>query len=82
MFQAGAIEFVQNFADQDRNGDGVVDDKDLLFAVAIRSGIPQTALVIPDADNRLLAGYFQDDWRIHPQLTLNLGLRYEIGLGT
>ena len=78
VFQSGAIEFVQNFADQDRNGDGVVDDKDLLFAVAIRSGIPQTALVIPDADNNYTVGYFQDDWRIHPQLTLNLGLRYEI----
>jgi hypothetical protein len=78
VFQSGAIEFVQNFADQDRNGDGVVDDKDLLFAVAIRSGIPQTALVIPDADNNYTAGYFQDDWRVHPQLTLNLGLRYEI----
>ena len=78
VFQAGAIEFVQNFADQDRNGDGVVDDKDLLFAVAIRSAIPQTALVIPDADNNYTVGYFQDDWRIHPQFTLNLGLRYEI----
>ena len=78
VFQSGAIEFVQNFADQDRNGDGVVDDKDLLFAVAIRSAIPQRALVIPDADNNYTVGYFQDDWRIHPQLTLNLGLRYEI----
>ena len=24
------------------------------------------------------AGYAQDDWRIHPRLTLNLGLRYDI----
>ena len=25
----------------------------------------------------LFAGYFQDDWRIRPRLTLNLGMRYE-----
>jgi len=78
VFQSGAIEFIQNFADQDRNADGVIDDRDLLFAVAIRSGIPQIPLIIPDADNNHTAAYFQDDWRVHPQLTLNLGLRYEI----
>ncbi|PYX49683.1 MAG: hypothetical protein DMG79_08020 [Acidobacteria bacterium] len=78
VFQSGVILFVQDFANQDRNGDGVIDDKDLLFAVAIRSGIPATALVVPNADNNHVAGYFQDDWRVHPQFTLNLGLRYEI----
>jgi hypothetical protein len=78
VFQSGAIEFIQDFANQDRNGDGVINDQDLLFAVAIRSAIPQTPLIIPNADNNHTAAYFQDDWRVHPQLTLNLGLRYEI----
>jgi TonB dependent receptor len=78
VFQHGAIEFIQDFANQDRNGDGVINDSDLLFAVAIRSGIPTTPLIIPNADNNHVAGYVQDDWHLHPQLTLNLGLRYEI----
>ncbi|HEY6770334.1 MAG TPA: TonB-dependent receptor [Candidatus Sulfotelmatobacter sp.] len=78
VFRNGVIEFVQDFANQDRNGDGVINDQDLLFAVAIRSAVPSHDLVIPNADNNHLAGYFQDDWRVHPQFTLNLGLRYEI----
>jgi outer membrane receptor protein involved in Fe transport len=78
VFRDGRIEFVEDFASFDRNGDGRVDDNDLLFGVTLRSGKPDQDLVIPDADNVYIAGYAQDDWRLHPQLTLNLGLRYEI----
>ena len=78
VFQAGRIVFVQDFADFDHNGDGVVNDNDLLFAVTIRSAFPDRALILPDSDNNHFAAYFQDDWHVHPQLTLNLGLRYEL----
>ena len=62
----------------DHNGDGRVDDGDLLFAVTLRSGKPDQALVIADADNNYLAVFVQDDWRVRTDLTLNLGLRYEL----
>ncbi|HVF88071.1 MAG TPA: TonB-dependent receptor [Pyrinomonadaceae bacterium] len=78
VFRQGRIEFVQDFPDFDHNGDGRVDDNDLLFAVTLRSGVPERALVIPDADNNHFAFFVQDDWRINPRLTLNLGLRYEL----
>jgi carboxypeptidase family protein/TonB-dependent receptor-like protein len=81
VFQSGAIEFIENFPDGDHNGDGVVNDEDLLFAVTIRSAIPTTPLIIPDTDNNHFAAYIQDDWHVHPQFTLNLGLRYEIDTG-
>jgi hypothetical protein len=55
-----------------------VDDNDLLFAVTLRSGKPTQPLLIPDADSTYIAGFIQDDWRVSPQLTLNLGLRYEL----
>jgi Carboxypeptidase regulatory-like domain/TonB dependent receptor len=78
VFQQGRIELVQDFPDFDHNGDGRVDDNDLLFAVTLRSSTPDRALIIPDADNTHLAFFFQDNWRVHPRLTLNLGLRYEL----
>jgi hypothetical protein len=78
VFRDGRIEFVEDFPAFDRNGDGHVTDDDLLFAVTLRSGRPDRDLVIPDADNVHLAGFIQDDWRVRPQLTLNLGLRYEL----
>lgn len=78
VFQGGRIEMIQDFPVADFNGDGVINDEDLLFAVAIRSGNPTQPLVLPNTDNNFVAGYIQDDWRVHRQLTLNLGLRYEI----
>jgi outer membrane receptor protein involved in Fe transport len=78
VFQDGRIELVEDFATFDHNGDGRVDDGDLLFAVTLRSGKPDQALVIDDADNNHVALFVQDDWRIRPDLTLNLGLRYEL----
>ena len=78
VFQQGRIEMIEDFPDFDRNHDGKVDDNDLLFAVTIRSGIPTQPLLIPDADSTYLAGFVQDDWRVRPRFTLNLGLRYEV----
>jgi hypothetical protein len=78
VFRDGRVELVENFPAFDRNGDGRIDDNDLLFAVTLRSGRPNQDLVIPDANNVHFAGYLQDDWRASSRLTLNLGLRYEI----
>jgi carboxypeptidase family protein/TonB-dependent receptor-like protein len=78
VFKQGRIEFVQDFAQSDFNGDGRVDDNDLLFAVTLRSSKPTQNLFLPDDDNNHFAFFAQDDWRVSRNLTLNLGLRYEI----
>jgi hypothetical protein len=78
VFQQGRVELIEDFPDFDRNHDGRVDDNDLLFAVTLRSGVPDRSLLLPDTDNTYLAGFVQDDWRVHRQFTLNLGLRYEL----
>src|SRR5215212_3448380 len=78
VFQQGRVELIEDFPDFDRNGDGRVDDNDLLFAVTLRSGVPDRSLLLPDTDNTYFAGFVQDDWRVHSQFTLNLGLRYEL----
>jgi len=78
VFQQGRVELIEDFPDFDRNGDGRVDDNDLVFAVTLRSAHPTEPLLIPDASNTYLAGFVQDDWRVSPQLTVNVGLRYEL----
>jgi hypothetical protein len=35
-----------------------------------------------DAPNDIYGAYFQDDWTVHPRLTLNLGLRYDLEIGS
>ena len=78
VFQEGRIELIEDFPDFDRNSDGRVDDNDLVFAVTLRSAHPSEPLLIPDASNTYISGFVQDDWRVHLQLTLNVGLRYEL----
>lgn len=78
VFRQGRVEFVQDFADFDRNNDGQINDDDLLFAVTLRSGLPNQDLFLDDVDNNYFAGFIQDDWRVRPNLTFNLGLRYEV----
>ncbi len=78
VFQQGRIELIEDFPDFDRDGNGKVDDNDLLFAVTLRSGHPTQPLLIPDASNTYFAFFVQDDWRVSRNLSLNLGLRYEL----
>ena len=68
VFQQGRIELIEDFPDFDRNGDGRVDDNDLLFAVTLRSGFPERSLILPDTNNTYFAAFFQDDWRDTPSI--------------
>lgn len=77
VFRQGRIEFVEDFASADRNGDGQINDNDLLFAVTLRSQFPDRDLNLDDVDNNYFAFFVQDDWRVNKNFTLNLGLRYE-----
>jgi len=77
VFRQGRIEFVQDFANADRNNDGQINDSDLLFAVTLRSQFPDRDLNLSDVDNNYFAFFVQDDWRVTKNFTLNLGLRYE-----
>lgn len=78
VFQAGRVELIQDFPQADFNGDGRIDDEDLLFSVTLRSAFPDRDLILDDIHNTYLALYAHDDWWVNPQLTLNLGLRWEM----
>ena len=78
VFQQGRVELVQDFPSFDHTGDGRIDDNDLLFAVTLRSGKPNQALILPDSDNTHYAAFIQDDWAVNSRLQINAGLRYEL----
>jgi hypothetical protein len=48
------------------------------FELGIPSGITQDAPVTGYTNSWYTASFIQDDYRIHPRLTLNLGLRWDI----
>ena len=49
------------------------------FMLGVGSGNDNTGFnKFPATDKHMLGWYLQDDWKVKPKLTLNLGLRYEI----
>jgi hypothetical protein len=77
VFGTGTVILTSDFGFADLNGDGKVNDLDIPIAVALKSSAPVTPVPIPTVFDSYVAGYAQDDWRVNPRLTLNLGLRWE-----
>jgi hypothetical protein len=82
LFGSGTIFLNEDFGASDRNGDGRVDDLDIPIGLTIRSVAPNRPPTVPDVDNKFFALYAQDDWKVTPRFTLNIGLRYELDTNT
>jgi len=77
VFGTGTTILVSDFGFADLNGDGAINDLDIPVAVGIHSTAPVVPVPIPQVGDNYTAFFAQDDWRARPNLTFNLGLRWE-----
>lgn len=75
LFGQGNIFLAEDFASIDRNGDRVINDRDIPILFTFVGNTQEKNLLF---DNDYSTVYFQDDWKIASNFTLNLGIRYEL----